>query len=129
MSFQHNMPVLRHALSGNTRIYYTKNSPNATLESKTSKTLALKWFYDWKKFLKIQRGKSYAQALILGKETNLGPVNLKHKQHNVAPKQLSKTVTVDRDSRVPVQVNPECHSAVAVCLGFPVYQRLGFKLS
>ena len=46
MSVQQNMPVLRHALSGNTRIYYNKNSVKATLESQASKSLALKWFQD-----------------------------------------------------------------------------------
>ena len=124
MSGQQNMPVLRHALSGNTRIYYTKTSANAKLESKASKTLALKWFQDWKKFQKIQPGKSYAQALIVGRELNLGPVNLKIKQHNVASKQASKTVKLHRDKNcnknkptVPSQVNSptrlQCGRSVA----------------
>ena len=64
----------RHALNQKTKVYWNRKLPDATVESKTSKGLALKWFRDWKQFQKIQTGKSYAQALILGREMNLSPV-------------------------------------------------------
>ena len=80
------------------------------------------------KFKKIQPGKSYAQALIVGRELNLGPVNVKI-QHNVASKQALKTVKVHRDKNcnknkptVPSQVNSptrlQCGHSVA---GVPIY--------
>ena len=47
------MPVPRHTLIGNNRIYYNKNSSDAVLECQASKTLTFKWFQDWKNFQKI----------------------------------------------------------------------------
>ena len=76
------------------------------------------------KISNIQPGKSYAQALILGRETNLGPVHFKPKQYNVTLKQASKIGNFDRDNNcsknkytVPVQVNTprvsQCGGSVA----------------
>ena len=60
-------------------MYYSKNSSINVLGCQAPKTLALKWFQDWKKFLKIQPGKLYAQALLLGKQMNPVRANSKIK--------------------------------------------------
>ena len=65
----------RHALNQKTKVYCNRKLLDAAAESKTSKGLALKWFHDWKQFQKIQPSKSYAQALILGREMNVDPAH------------------------------------------------------
>ena len=106
------MSIRRHALNRRTSIYCNKILPNVTLETQASKTLAFKWFQDWKKYQKIQPGKSYAQALILGRETNPCTVYSKPRQHKVTPKQTSNIHNgrMDRGSKksnhtVPVKTN------------------------
>ena len=78
----------RHALNKKTKVYLNRKLPDATVESKTSKGLASKWFRDWKQFQKIQTGKSYAQALILGREMNPGPVYSRTSQSSIPKNQV-----------------------------------------
>ena len=63
------------------------------------KSLALKWFHDWKKFKKIQLGKTYAQALLLGKETNPLHVNSWPKQHKLVTQQVSRTAILNKNTK------------------------------
>ena len=83
------MSAHRHALNKKTGVYCNRNLPHATVESKASKGLALKWFQHWKQFQKIQPGKTYAQALILGKETNPGPAYPRISHSSVPKNQVS----------------------------------------
>ena len=112
MSVQQNMPVLRHALSGNHRIYYAQILSKVALECQASKNLALKWFQDWKKFQEIQPGKTYAQELMSGKKLNPGWPNSKSRHNKFPTHQVSKNSNFYRDSnpiknncKIPLQVN------------------------
>ena len=78
-------------------MYYSKNSPKFILECQASKTLALKWFQDWKKFQTIQLGKTYAQALLLGKKLDPVRGDLRMKQN--IPNQVPVTARSDRGSQ------------------------------
>ena len=72
-----------------TKVYCNRKLLDAAAEIKTSKGLALKWFHEWKQFQKIQPSKSYAQALILGREMNLDPAHPQTSQSSVPKKQVS----------------------------------------
>ena len=130
--FQQNMPVLRHALSGNLRIYYTTNLLNVALECQASKNLSLKSFQDWKKFQKIQPGKTYAQALMSGKELNPGKqfqnqnaINLPHIKY-LKPSILTGIATLSKIC-VGLQsklIQSECQIMEAMWPGSPDNQIL-----
>ena len=96
MSVQQNRPVIRHALSRKNSMYYSQNSPKFILECQASKTLALKWFQDRIKFQTIQPGKTYAQALLLGKK--LDPVRGDLRMKQIISNQVPVTARSDRGS-------------------------------
>ena len=68
------------------------------MQCQASKTLAFKWFHDWKKVKKIQPDKTYAQVLQLGKKVNQSGVNSTQMQNNFVTQQVSRVANVKQNS-------------------------------
>ena len=63
-----------------------------------SKTLAFKWFHDWKKFQKIQPGRTYAQVLLLEK-INQSHVKSGLKEYKLTTHPVTRKVTFNQHSK------------------------------
>ena len=80
-------------------MYYNKSLSDAELECQASKTLAFKWFNDWKNYQKIQPDKTYAQALLLVRKRNQSSVKSGLKQNKPTIHPVSRTGTVDLNNK------------------------------
>ena len=92
-------------------LFIEKIHPNIVLQCQASKTLAFKWFHDWKKFRKIQPDKTYAQVFQLGKKVKQSCVNSNPKQNNFMTKKVSRIVDVKKNSTKVQNKRPVQHQA------------------
>ena len=62
------MEIPGHALTHKTKMFYNKVLATSKTEYQATKHLAFKWFHSWKAYQNTVPGKTYAQALAMGKQ-------------------------------------------------------------